>query len=146
LFVMFSALFYCIYQYSFMSVLYWYGVPYLIVNLFLVLITFLQHTDLRLPHYTGKEWDWLRGALATIDRDYGIWNHICHHITDTHVVHHLFSNMPHYHALEATRYVKPLLGDYYAYDNTPIPLALWKIYGRCQAVKPDSKNPNIMWF
>jgi fatty acid desaturase len=45
-----------------------YGIPYLITNMFLVLITFLQHTDTALPHYSGAEWDWLRGALATVDR------------------------------------------------------------------------------
>ncbi|WCJ34006.1 Delta(12)-fatty-acid desaturase [Euphorbia peplus] len=51
-----------------------YGVPLLIVNAFLVLITFLQHTHPSLPHYDSSEWDWLRGALATVDRDYGILN------------------------------------------------------------------------
>lgn len=34
----------------------------------LVMITFLQHTHINLPHYDDKEWDWLRGALATVDR------------------------------------------------------------------------------
>lgn len=51
-----------------------YGAPLLVVNSFLVLITFLQHTHPALPHYADKEWDWLRGALATVDRDYGILN------------------------------------------------------------------------
>lgn len=35
--------------------------------------------------------DWLRGALATVDRSYGILNYFHHHIADTHVAHHLFS-------------------------------------------------------
>lgn len=70
-----------------------YGIPYLIVNFWLVLITFLQHTNPRLPHYHDDEWDWLRGALSTVDRDYGFLNTIFHHITDTHVVHHLFSKV-----------------------------------------------------
>lgn len=29
---------------------------------------------------------------------YGILDHVFHHIADTHVAHHLFSSMPHYHA------------------------------------------------
>ena len=34
-----------------------------------------------LPHYTDDEWDWLRGALATVDRDYGwLLNTMHHHI------------------------------------------------------------------
>jgi len=146
LLAMLASIAYACYIYSFQTVLFYYGVPYLIVNLFLVLITFLQHTDLKLPHYNGKEWDWLRGALATVDRDYGIWNIILHHITDTHVVHHLFSSMPHYHALEATQAVKPILKEYYAYDDTPVPIAVWKIFGRCNVVKPENPNSGIYWY
>ncbi|CAG7890455.1 unnamed protein product [Brassica rapa] len=86
-----------------------YGVPLLIVNCFLVLITYLQHTHPSLPHYDSSEWDWLRGALATVDRDYGILNKVFHNITDTHVAHHLFSTMPHYNAMEATKAIKPIL-------------------------------------
>lgn len=29
---------------------------------------------------------------------YGVLDHFFHHIADTHVAHHLFSQMPHYHA------------------------------------------------
>nr|CAI48076.2 omega-6 desaturase [Capsicum chinense] len=48
-----------------------YGVPVVIVNSFIVLITLLHHTHLSLPHYDSSEWSWIRGALATVDRDYG---------------------------------------------------------------------------
>jgi len=118
------------------------------VNLFLVLITFLQHTDYALPHYTNEEWDWLRGALATVDRDFGILNGIFHHITDTHVVHHLFSNMPFYHAKEATESVKRLLGDYYRFDDTNFVKALWQNFV-CTYVQPDLGSDGklgILWF
>lgn len=39
----------------------------------------------------GRCRDWLRGALATVDRSYGILDCFHHHIADTHVAHHLFS-------------------------------------------------------
>ncbi len=68
-----------------------YLVPYLVVNFWLVLITLLQHTHPALPHYTDAEWDWMRGALATVDRSYGFLDHFFHHIADTHVCHHIFS-------------------------------------------------------
>ena len=59
-----------------------------------VMITLLQHTHLSLPHYDDKEWDWLRGALCTVDRSYGPFlNVMHHHIADTHVAHHLFSQV-----------------------------------------------------
>ena len=41
-----------------------------------------------LPHYEASEWDWLRGALATVDRSYGLLDHVFHHIADTHVRRH----------------------------------------------------------
>eukprot|EP00163_Fabomonas_tropica_P001942 TRINITY_DN1143_c0_g1_i2.p1 TRINITY_DN1143_c0_g1~~TRINITY_DN1143_c0_g1_i2.p1 ORF type:complete len:205 (-),score=56.33 TRINITY_DN1143_c0_g1_i2:391-1005(-) len=120
---------------SFMNMVFMYFIPYLIVNFWLVLITFLQHTDSNVPHYSSKEWTWIRGAIATVDRDYGICNYLLHRITDTHVAHHLFSTMPFYHAEEATEALKPILGDYYLYDDTPIALALWRSFRECRFVK-----------
>lgn len=49
--------------------------PLMVVNFYLVLITLLQHTHPALPHYDEAEWDWLRGALSTVDRDYGFLNY-----------------------------------------------------------------------
>lgn len=52
----------------------------------------------------SQEWQWLRGALCTVDRSFGpLLDHTFHHIVDTHVCHHLFSTMPFYHAQEATQ-------------------------------------------
>jgi omega-6 fatty acid desaturase (delta-12 desaturase) len=125
-----------------------YGMPYLIVNLWLVLITDLQHTDPAIPHYRDEDWTWMKGALCTIDRDYGILNHVFHHITDTHVAHHLFSTMPHYHAMEATKALIPVLGKYYTYDTaapglTGIAQTLWKTSQYCQFVEDVG---GVLWF
>jgi len=51
-------------------------------------------------HYVGQEWSYLRGGLTTIDRDYGWINNI-HHDIGTHVIHHLFPQIPHYNLIEA---------------------------------------------
>lgn len=60
------------------------------------------------------EWTWLRGALSTVDRSMGNFvDSKLHHIVDSHVVHHIFSDMPFYGAKEATPYVKEHLGTYY---------------------------------
>ncbi|XP_062083876.1 delta(12)-oleate desaturase-like [Humulus lupulus] len=125
-----------------------YGVPLVVVNGFLILITYLQHTHPALPHYDSSEWDWLRGALSTVDRDYGVLNRVFHNITDTHVVHHLFSTMPHYNAVEATKAVKPILGEYYCVDDTPIVKALWREVKECVYVEPDDESPKkgVFWY
>ena len=77
------------------------------VNHWLVLITFLQHTDPLLPHYRAPEFTFTRGALATLDRnllgDCGsimawIGAHATNGISETHVLHHISSKIPHYNA------------------------------------------------
>ena len=77
------------------------------INHWLVLITFLQHTDPLLPHYRAPEFTFTRGALATLDRhllgDLGsvmgwIGAHATNGISETHVLHHVCSKIPHYNA------------------------------------------------
>lgn len=124
-----------------------YGVPLIVVNAFLVLITYLQHTHPSLPHYDSSEWDWLRGALATCDRDYGVLNKVFHNITDTHVAHHLFSTMPHYHAMEATKAIKPVLKEYYQFDGLPFYKAMWREAKECVYVEPDEGvQKGVFWY
>nr|AKN35208.1 omega-3 fatty acid desaturase [Chorispora bungeana] len=97
-----------------LSVLKVYGVPYIIFVMWLDAVTYLHHHgyDEKLPWYRGKEWSYLRGGLTTVDRDYGIFNNI-HHDIGTHVIHHLFPQIPHYHLVDATKAAKHVLGRYY---------------------------------
>ncbi|KAF5735738.1 omega-6 fatty acid desaturase [Tripterygium wilfordii] len=144
--------FYALYRVAAANGLAWlvcvYGVPLLIVNGFLVVITYLQHTHPALPHYDSSDWEWLKGALLTMDRDYGLLNKVFHNITDTHVTHHLFSMMPHYHAMEATNAIKPILGEYYRLDSTPFYKALWREAKECVYVEPDEGSPSkgVLWY
>ncbi|KAI0755080.1 fatty acid desaturase-domain-containing protein [Daedaleopsis nitida] len=97
-------------QWGFFEVFRVYLIPYLWVNHWLVLITFLQHTDPLIPHYRASEFTFPRGALSTFDRnllgDLGsvmAWLGAVstHGISETHVAHHVASKIPHYHAWEA---------------------------------------------
>ncbi|KAL8516370.1 hypothetical protein ACS0TY_014864 [Phlomoides rotata] len=91
-----------------------YGIPYLMFVVWLDTVTYLHHHgyDKKLPWYRGQEWSYLRGGLTTVDQDYGLFNKI-HHDIGTHVIHHLFPQIPHYHLVEATREAKKVLGNYY---------------------------------
>ncbi|XP_076890940.1 sn-2 acyl-lipid omega-3 desaturase (ferredoxin), chloroplastic-like [Bidens hawaiensis] len=111
-----------------MQMLKLYGIPYLINVMWLDFVTYLHHHghEDKLPWYRGKEWSYLRGGLTTIDRDYGWINNI-HHDIGTHVIHHLFPQIPHYHLIEATEAAKPVLGKYYREpkkSSSPIPFHL----------------------
>ncbi|CAM9330896.1 unnamed protein product, partial [Discosporangium mesarthrocarpum] len=123
---------------SFGVVARFYIVPYMVTNLYLVLITFLQHTDVFMPRFRGKDFDWLRGALCTADRSLGsVIDYLIHHSADTHVCHHLFSKMPFYNAKEATVHIKKSLGDYYLFDPTPIHKALWRAFTCCRFIEDE---------
>lgn len=118
--------------------IFYFFIPWIQVNMWLVLITYLQHTDPRIPHYSTSKWDFLKGALTTVDRDWGFLNLFFHHITDTHVVHHLFSTMPFYNAVEATRYVKEVVGDWYVSDEGFVE-SVWKGWRECRFVDPEDE-------
>ncbi|TFL02408.1 fatty acid desaturase-domain-containing protein [Pterulicium gracile] len=100
-----------IYHFGFLTTFKTYLVPYLWVNHWLVLITFLQHTDPLLPHYRPPQFTFPRGALCTFDRnllgDCGslmgwLGAYSTHGISETHVLHHVSSKIPHYNAWDAT--------------------------------------------
>ena len=94
-------------------------------------VTYLHHhgSDTegeKMPWYRGGQWSYLRGGLTTLDRDYGIFNKIQHDI-GTHVVHHLFPQIPHYHLEKATEAAKKVMGPYYrepAKSAGPLPTHL----------------------
>jgi omega-3 fatty acid desaturase (delta-15 desaturase) len=118
------------YQYGLMFLLKYYLGPYVVFVVWLDLVTFLHHTEPDIPWYRGEDWYFLRGALSTIDRDYGFINSI-HHNIGTHVAHHLFLTIPHYHLLAATEAIKPMLGDYYRKSQEPIFKSFWRSYVSC---------------
>ena len=113
-----------------------YLLPYLVTNAWLVGYTWLQHTDVDVPHYESDSWSFVKGAFHTIDRPYGpVFDFLHHRIGSTHVAHHIESSIPHYHALEATQAIKAAFPDLYLYDPTPLHKALWRVAANCVAVE-----------
>ncbi|KAJ0120713.1 fatty acid desaturase [Diaporthe amygdali] len=149
------ALYFLVQKFGWNNMLVWYFIPYLWVNHWLVAITFLQHTDPSLPHYTGEEWTFVKGAAATIDREFGfIGRHLLHGIIETHVLHHYVSTIPFYNADEATEAIKPVMGRHYRADVADGPIgfikAMYKSARMCQWVEPcaDAEGPgkHVMFF
>lgn len=115
--------------------------PYLVMNAWLVGYTWLQHTDVDIPHYTEPEWSWLLGAFQTVDRPYGsVIDTLHHRIGSTHVAHHIDHRIPHYHADRATQAIREAFPEWYRYDPTPIPQALWRIGQECDLVRPGDEG------
>lgn len=113
-----------------------------------VLITFLQHTDPSLAHYTGESWNFVRGAGSTIDRDLGfIGRHLFHGIIETHVLHHFVSTIPFYNADAATEAIKPILGSHYrsntAGGSVGFVKSLWTVARMCRWVEPAAEATGI---
>lgn len=114
--------------------------PLLVTNAWLVLYTWLQHTDVDVPHFADDQHTFMKGALHTIDRPYnrlffGVVDWLHHRIGTTHVVHHIDCTIPFYHAREATAAVRKTFPDVYLYDDTPIYKALWRVAKHCCSVK-----------
>ncbi|PKS05394.1 hypothetical protein jhhlp_008770 [Lomentospora prolificans] len=123
-----------------------YGVPYFWVHHWLVAITYLHHTHPDLPHFDAENWSYVKGSLATVDRDFGfIGRYLFHGIIETHVVHHLFARIPFYYADEATEAIKPILGDLYHCDHSFLD-QLWPTFNECKYVVPVDEVPGEMYW
>lgn len=126
-----------------------YGGPLLVVNAWLVLYTWLQHTDTDVPHFTDEDHNFVKGALHTIDRPYdkldpfGLIDFLHHKIGSTHVAHHYDSSIPHYKAQAATDAIKENFPELYLYDPTPIPEALWRVCKGCAVV--EKRGDKYVW-
>ena len=123
-----------------LGLVYQYFGPYLVVNAWLVVYTYLQHTDKTVPHFgEGAGYRHATGALCTVDRPYPrLVDHMHHHIGSTHVAHHLNPGVPHYRAVKCTEEIRAALGDSYRFDPTPQCRALWNTLRDCSFVEDRS--------
>ncbi|KAF5334263.1 hypothetical protein D9611_014588 [Ephemerocybe angulata] len=125
-----------------------YLIPYLWIHHWLVLITFLQHTDPILPHYRAAAFNFSRGALSTLDRslmgDCGsimawLGAHATHGLAETHVLHHVCSKIPHYHAWEASVALKEKIAGYgLPHEGRPIGWCeFYRVLKECKFVEDE---------
>ncbi|KAH8108807.1 fatty acid desaturase-domain-containing protein [Phellopilus nigrolimitatus] len=125
--------------FGFWSVAKYYGIPWLCVTHWFIMITYLHHTSANLPHYREGKWNFQRGAAATVDRDFLGWQgrFLLHDVAHFHVVHHFFPQMPFYHGEEATGYLRRFIGEHYHQSDEPVFNALWRTYNECQFVEDE---------
>tara|TARA_Y100000813_G_scaffold196397_1_gene179793 strand:- start:134 stop:1297 length:1164 start_codon:yes stop_codon:yes gene_type:complete len=141
-----GGLFYLGHKYGISPIIRLYLGPLLIINCWLVVYTWLHHTDTDVPHLSNKYFSYMRGAFLSIDRPYGkILNFLHHHIGSSHVVHHVCPTMPHYHAKKATILIKKAFKKAYLYNPEPIHKALWNIACNCIAVKSEIYKGKYVW-
>ncbi|KDN34241.1 hypothetical protein RSAG8_12668, partial [Rhizoctonia solani AG-8 WAC10335] len=128
-----------------------YFVPYLWVNHWLILITFLQHTDPLLPHYRQSAFTFTRGALSTLDRNLlggegfiasvtgWLGATLTHGISETHVLHHVCSKIPHYHEWEASRHLKARLARAgYSHEGRPGTWGeVYRVWKECKFIEDE---------
>ncbi len=129
------------YQWGGMWLFKYYLMPYIVFVVWLDLVTYLHHTDPDIPWYRDQDWYFFKGALSTIDHDYGFINNI-HHNIGTHVAHHIFLTMPHYHLKEATEAIKPILGEHYRKSERSVWSAFWRAVKTCHFV-PNTGTPTF---
>ncbi len=118
-----------------------YLAPLFVFASWLVVTTFLHHQDENVPWYSEERWDFVRGNLSSVDRDYGWAHRLVHHI-GTHQVHHLFTRIPHYHLEEATaafRRAFPHLVRASGERILPAFMRIFFIFERQQWVDDDAK-------
>lgn len=108
--------------------------PWIMFGWWLMTVTYLQHHSPDTLVYGDEDWTFTNAAFETVDRTYG-WgvDELSHHITDGHVIHHLFYTLiPHYHLAEATRGLRSYLEDkglahkYKLDDTRDFPVRLYK--------------------
>lgn len=140
-----SVLAYWTYQTSLANFVKVYFIPYVLTNHWIVMFTYLHHTDPTMPHFRKDTWTFLRGAVTTVDRPLMGWQgrFFLHNISHDHVAHHFFSSIPFYNGPELSQHVRKALGTDYNSDSTNTWRALYRSFTECQFVEDDGNI--VMW-
>ncbi|KXN88413.1 Delta(12) fatty acid desaturase [Leucoagaricus sp. SymC.cos] len=126
-------------QVGFAAFVRFYVIPYLFANHWIVMLTYLHHSDPTIPHYRSKGWTSLRGALATVDRPFLGWvgRYFLHNVSHDHIAHHTNSSIPFYNLPQVTRIIKNVLRDDYNYDSTNSFRALYRTFTECCFIEDE---------
>jgi len=123
----------------------YYLVPYVFTNHWIVMFTYLHHTDPTMPHFRKDAWTFLRGAITTVDRPLLGWmgRFFLHNISHDHVAHHFFSGIPFWNGPELSKHVRKAMGRDYNRDSTNTFRALYRSFAQCEFV--EDEGDIVMW-
>jgi omega-3 fatty acid desaturase (delta-15 desaturase) len=131
--------------YGFLDLFNYYLVPLFIFGCYIVIITFLHHSEMNIPWYSTSKWDFVRGQLSTIDRPYGIVHSTIHNI-GTHQMHHMFIKIPHYHLEEATKHFRAAFPDLVRICDEPIMPSFLRMFKRYDAQKTMDDDTEVYYY
>ncbi|KAL0581657.1 hypothetical protein V5O48_000358 [Marasmius crinis-equi] len=116
-----------------------YFIPYILLNHWIVMLTYLHHSDPTVPMYRKDQWSFVRGATSTVDRPLLGWagRVFFHNVSHDHISHHLFSSIPFYNQPLATAEIKRVLKDDYNYDSTNSFRSLYRTFTECCFVEDE---------
>ncbi|KAG7095520.1 hypothetical protein E1B28_006258 [Marasmius oreades] len=116
-----------------------YFIPYILVNHWIVMLTYLHHSDPTVPMLRQNQWSFVRGAVNTVDRPLlGVLGRFFfHNVSHDHISHHLFSSIPFYNQPISTAAIKKVLKDDYNYDSTNTFRALYRTFTQCIFIEDD---------
>ncbi|KAF7308817.1 Delta-12 fatty acid desaturase [Mycena kentingensis (nom. inval.)] len=116
-----------------------YFIPWMCVNHWIVMLTYLHHVDPTIPYFRKAQWSFLRGAVSTVDRPFLGWagRFFLHNVSHDHISHHLFSSIPFYNQPLVTQHIKEVLKENYNYDSTNSFRALYRTFTQCCFIEDD---------
>jgi len=129
------------YFFSFGVVFLYYLVPWFVFATWLVVTTFLHHNEPGVLWFSNSNWNYTRGNLSSIDRDYGVFHWLTHSI-GTHQVHHLFPIIPHYRLKEATAAFRKAFPELVSENNgyiLPTFIENFQVFSKQQFIPADTE-------
>jgi omega-3 fatty acid desaturase (delta-15 desaturase) len=131
--------------YGLISLVIYYIVPLFLLGSYIVVITFLHHSEVDVPWYADEQWDFVRGQLSTVDRHYGFIHDIIHSI-GTHQMHHMFTRIPHYHLEEATQHFRRAFPELVRVCNEPILPSFVRMFHKFEEQSVIDDNTKVYAF
>lgn len=87
----------CVFSSYPMTTFCFYILPRLISNAWIVMYSWIAHTDMNVPYYGPKAFNRFKSNISVISSSYGLFlDHLHHHIGLNATIHHLCPQIPHY--------------------------------------------------